>query len=402
MKKLLYLTMTLYLCVILTGCTIKHHTKTIIKFSTWGSESEIKILKPLLKDFEKENPDITVELIHIPKNYFQKLHLLVASNLTPDVIFINNTSAPIYYQNGILQDLTPYFNNKKDFFTQSLDGFKYQNRLYAIPRDISNLVIYYNKDLFEKYHVNYPNKNWTLEDFLETAKKLTHKNLFGVGFEDSPLYWTPFLWSNGGDLIDMKNPKSLEGLQFYANLRNKYKVAPPKSFYGNTTMSELFMESKIAMQINGRWCVPRYREDLRFDWDIAPFPKGKNGSIVDGDSSGWAMSANSKHKKEAWKLIYFLSSEKSSKKFTSSGLIIPAQVNVANSEIFLNKTQKPKNSQIFIDIIKTSKPTFANKNFSEMQDLVQEIIEPVFNGQKTSKQAFNDKNIKKIDELLEF
>src|SRR5574344_2499900 len=76
--------------------------KTHIKFTSWGSQSEITILKPILAQFEKENPDIKVEFVHIPQNYFQKLHLLFASNLAPDVLFINNLYLPIYANAGVL------------------------------------------------------------------------------------------------------------------------------------------------------------------------------------------------------------------------------------------------------------------------------------------------------------
>jgi multiple sugar transport system substrate-binding protein len=54
----------------------------------------------MLNDFETKNPDLKVEFIHVPQNYFQKLHLLFASNLAPDVIFINNLYSPIYIKAG--------------------------------------------------------------------------------------------------------------------------------------------------------------------------------------------------------------------------------------------------------------------------------------------------------------
>ena len=79
--------------------------RVVIQFSSWGSESEISILKPILKDFEKENPDIKIDFMHIPQNYFQKLHLLFASNTSPDVIFINNQYLPIYANAGVLEEL---------------------------------------------------------------------------------------------------------------------------------------------------------------------------------------------------------------------------------------------------------------------------------------------------------
>ena len=71
-----------FVCLILAGLLCYHQfvnntpQKTVIQFSSWGSESEIKILKPILIEFEKQNPDIKVELLHIPQNYFQKIHLL--------------------------------------------------------------------------------------------------------------------------------------------------------------------------------------------------------------------------------------------------------------------------------------------------------------------------------------
>ena len=65
-------------------------TRDVIQFASWGSKSEVEIIKPILKDFEKENPSIKIDFMHIPQNYFQKIHLLFASNTAPDVIFINN------------------------------------------------------------------------------------------------------------------------------------------------------------------------------------------------------------------------------------------------------------------------------------------------------------------------
>ena len=409
---------SLILSALLVGC-VKPDTRTVIKFSSWGSESEVKILKPVIEEFEKQNPDIKVDFMHIPNNYAQKLHLLVASNLTPDVIFINNYSAPLYFENNVFLNLNPYLKKdnlikEKDFYSGALKGFRKGNNLYAVPRDISNLVVYYNKDIFDKYHVKYPDENWTYDDFLATAKKLTkdtnndgRTDVFGVGFEELPLFWMPFLWSNGGDLVDIQTkmveinkPQSLEGLQFYVDLRNKHHVAPTRAELGSLRNSQMFLNQKIAMQISGRWSVPRYRTDADFDWDIAKFPNGKVGSIVDVDSSGWAISKTSQNPDKAWRLVRFLASKNSIAAFSKDGLIIPARIDVANSNTFLSKGEKPAHSKIFLEAIKTAKTTPANKNFQEIQDVTIEILEPVFNGQKTVKEAFTSDTINKLKTLL--
>ena len=417
-KKILQILLISCSLLTLNAC-IKKDGKTAIRFSSWGSESEMAILKPILSEFEKENRDLKVELIHIPSNYFQKLQLMIASNLTPDVMFLNNLNGPIYAEGNTLTDISRLIKNdshdlQKSFFKESLEALTYKGKLYAIPRDISNLVIFYNKDLFDEYKVPYPKSNWTYNDFLSTAQKLTHDtnndnrpDIFGFGFEELSLFWTPFLWSNGGGIIssdlktvEINKPESIKSIQFYADLRNRYHVAPKKDESASAKMSQFFIQGKLAMQINGRWAVPRYRKDLNFRWDIAPFPNGTKGSIVDADASGWAISESSSHKKEAWRLIKFLSSKKTILKFTQDGLIVPARIDAAYSETFLSKDQDPKNSRLFIDIIPHSKPTPANQNYQEILDALNSTLEPVWNGKKTAKQSIDGEITNKIRDLL--
>ena len=413
----------IFFLILSAGCTHIHESKVktakIIKFSSWGSESEVKVIKPLIREFEKQNPEIKVDFIHIPKNYFQKMHLMVASNLTPDVVFINNLSGPLYAGNNVFLDLSGYLKNddtlsKKDFFPQALEAFTYKGKFYAIPRDISNLVIYYNKDLFDKYHVAYPKKNWTFEEFLLTSRKLT-KDLnadgkidqFGVSFEEAPLFWLPFLWSNGGGIINknldsiiIDKPASLEALQFYADLRNKYHAAPTKSEAGSATMAQLFMQQKVAMHISGRWSTPGYRKNLDFSWDTARFPRGKAGSVVDCDTSGWAISSSSKYPKESWRLIKFLANRKSAENFAQSGLIVPARIDAANSEDFLDKKLPPENSKVFVNIISDSVPTPVIENYQELTDILDSALEPLWLGEKTAKEVIDKNLIKNLRKKL--
>ena len=137
--------------ILLSGCTPKD-TRTHLQFSSWGSKSELEILEPILEEFEKENPEIKIDFMHIPQNYFQKLHLLFASNTVPDVIFINNLYLPIYADAGKLEDLTDYNLTDEDFYPKATEALSRNGKIYGIPRDVSNLVIFYNKEIFDKNH----------------------------------------------------------------------------------------------------------------------------------------------------------------------------------------------------------------------------------------------------------
>lgn len=380
-------------CILAFFHTPKKESKTVIKFSSWGSKSETTLLLPLIKDFEQKNPDIKVEFIHIPQNYFQKLHLLFASNLAPDVVFINNYYAVKYINSNLLEDLTPYIN-KQEYFQKSLDGFTSKGKVYAIPRDVSNLVIYYNKDSFKRYGIACPDKNWTIDDYIKTGQKIFEKSegkVWGTSFETDTIFWLPYLFSFGASILDEKgnikisDENALDAIDLYSSLANEYKIAPKKSDSASLTMAQLFLQQRIAMHLSGRWLVPKYRNEADFDWDIAPFPKGSAGSVVNIDSSGYALSKSSKHKKEALKFIEYISSKESLNKLSQSGLIVPARKDSAYSDFFLNPKQKPLNAKVFLDCIETGRATPVNEHYQRITDKLNTVLEPVFLGQKKAR-----------------
>ena len=385
MKKIFQFLSIFFIAFLLTGCH-QNGNPDYLTFSTWGSQTEIKIIKSLINDFTTKT-NIKVKIIHIPQNYYQKLHLLFASKQEPDVIFINNYYLPLYAKSNHLLDLTNDFEvEKNNYFQNSLRALSVDNKLYAIPRDISSMVVYYNKDIFKQKNIAYPNKNWTIDDFFDDVRKISDGNIFGINLESDIIYWQQLLWSNNefifnndGDFVLSKNTDTLKK---YIELRTKDIAAPTKAQIANKTTAQLFLEQKIAMQISGRWLVPKYRNEARFDWDIINLPNGINGSVSASDSSGWAVSKNTKKKEEAIKLIKFLSSSQSIEKLAKTGLITPARKDIAYSDLFLRKDLKPSNSIIFLEINKNSIKTPLPDNYNKKIEKLNYILEPYFNGIK--------------------
>lgn len=380
--------------------------KEVIRFSTWGSQSEKEILSVIIDKFEKENPNIKIELLHIPQNYFQKIQLLFASGLEPDVIFLNNQNIQMYINANLLEDLSLYFPNSANiFFNQAIDCFKENEKLYAIPRDISNLVIYYNKDLFKKENITVPNKINSIYELKDLAKRVSNKDTFGINFEENSLFWSYYLASNGGGILSddkksviINNKNSIEALNLYSSMIKEH-IAPSKAEIGSMTTAQMFINGKLAMYLSGRWLVPKFRETLKFDWDIIEFPSNETNKLYI-DSSGWALSKNSKQKENAVKFIKYLSSKESIDDFSKSGLIVPARIDSAYNSEFINKTLNPKNSIIYIKMLENAKPTPVNENYSTINDIINEKAQTIFSGEKKAIEAFNEKTIKDIESLL--
>lgn len=375
-----------------------------IKFSSWGSQSEVIILKKLISEYEEKNPDINIEFIHIPQNYFQKIQLLFASNLQPDVIFFNNQNIQMYIKAGLLEDLTPYINKNK-FFPQAIECFENNNKIYAVPRDISTLILYYNKNILKNKNINLYTDLKSINDLKNISIKLKSKENFGINFEEDSLYWSYFLASNGGGIISddkksiiINKKESIEALKIYSDLINKYNAAPTKAQIGSMTSAQMFINGQLAMYLGGRWMVPKFREAINFEWDTAEFPSGNNKLYI--DASGWAVSAKSRNKQEAVKFIQYLSSEQTLTKLAQTGLIIPAAINSAKQIIKEDKTKYPEHSYLFTDMIYNTKPTPINENYSAINDIIKEKSQSIFNGHLSPEKAFDEKTIKKLESLL--
>ena len=400
MKKFLVTFLILIFIPIFTACKGNNNDKTVIRFSSWGSKTEYAILKQIIEDYENKNPAVKIEFIHVPENYFRKLHLLYASKTEPDVVFVNNTYAPLYIKADLFEDLSS-LNTDNAFFKSATDCFTYNGKLFAIPRDVSGLVIYVNKDI-----IKFPEKIKSIYDLKKYAKISTTENRFGLNFENNPLFWIYYLEYFGGGILSddgqkiiFNSEESKKGLEFYSDLINKDGSVPHKSQMSGMTSAQMFINGKITMYLSGRWLVPKFRETVKFDWDIIPFPYDNNSKNLI-DASGWAVSKSSKHKKEAFDFVKYLSSKEVSEIFTKSGLITPARTDVANSEIFLSKEQKPKSSHVFIDIMKNSKSTPVNENYAKITDEIINATEPVFNGTKTVNELMNknfEEKLKKFE-----
>lgn len=356
LKRLLVL---IFGILVLCGCSSKNNAE-IITFSSWGSVTEVGIIKKIISDFEKENPGIKIKFLHVPQNYFQKLHLLFASNTPPDVIFINNLYLPVYANK--LADLSN-FVNKDEFYEQSLSALSYEGKLLAIPRDISNLVLYVNLDLLTKI-----SQNLTMTEFLALAKEVSKNGIYGIGMEDEAYYLLPYLSYFGEDFETILSSEHSKGLEFYKDLKNKEKAAPKKSQVGSSTLAQMFLDKKIAMYLSGRWMYPKITEKADFKWQIISFPKGE--FLLPCDSSGWSISKDSKHKESAIRFVQYLSDKKSSEYFTDTGLIVPARKSV--SERLNNKKH---NEQVFLTVINNSKNTKVTKDYKKKIDKINRLLQ---------------------------
>ncbi|MBW7927633.1 MAG: extracellular solute-binding protein [Fimbriimonadaceae bacterium] len=167
------------------GCsTITGDGRTVVRVATWGGagdDSEFaKVEREIFAEFERQNPDIDIRLELIPgsQEYVRKMLLNFIARSEPEVMLLDASSAAVFVDNGVLKDLTPIIAKDQSFdldayFPNVVDIARRGDQVYAIPKDFTPMVLYYNRRLFDAAGVGYPKDHWTYEEFLDAAKRRT-------------------------------------------------------------------------------------------------------------------------------------------------------------------------------------------------------------------------------------
>ena len=346
--------------------------KVVVEWFNYVTPELLKLFEDeLIPAFEKQHPKIKIHLISTlgDTGFEAKLLTLIAGDIAPDVIRVTQLNFPYFATKDMLLDVNPLIKNDPefdihDYFERITDGMRYQGKLLGLPSDFSTIVLFYNKRLFDEYGVPYPDETWDYKKFLWAARKLTRDtDGDGVtdqfGFANAPRYnrWPGWVWVFGGDLFTpdvkrctMDDPKSIEGFKFYVDLSTKYKVSPTTAESAGRDYEELFLAERIAMIADSRYIYKRFADGVSFPWDIAPMPKGecRATTYIWG---GYSILKSSKHPKEAWEFLKFLSDREGALLNTKAGNALPAHKQVAVSEVMHRSGVSPPHDRIFLDAI---------------------------------------------------
>lgn len=371
MKKIIVLSLLVISGVFIVGCGEnkgnedgRNEGKQTITYAIWDTNQE-KGMKEMANSFEKENPDIKVNVEVTPwDQYWTKLDAAATGESLPDVFWMHSNESYRYMSNGILMDLTETLKTSKK---TSLDNFPKNiselyalgGKQYAMPKDIDTIGLWYNKTLFDNASISYPDETWTLEIFLAAAKKLTdeEKGIYGFtavnnGHEG---YWN-FIFQNEGKIMsaDRKtsaftDPKTVEAIQFYADLINKYKVSPSADQLAENKPVSFIQSGRSAMGFFGSWMLADFKENdyMKENTDVAVLPQGiKRASVYNG--LGNAVAATTKHKEAALKFIEYLASKEANLISAKTGAAIPAYEGTADEWV---KNTENYNVKAYVDML---------------------------------------------------
>ncbi len=363
----------------------------------------ISDLEATIAAFEQSHPGIHVKYQTASWDaYFTKLQTMVASHKAPDAFELNYENFVTYASRGALADLDPLIAADKSFdpaiYNQrALDIFKEKGKQYGLVESFSNVVLFYNKDLFDAAGVAYPEPSWTWTDELAAAEKLTDPAK-GVWGDYAPIQFWEFyktIAQNGGSILSpdkktvtIDSPQNVETLTWMIDKVNKYHVSPSEAQMGGQKSEDLFMAGKLAMVRTGIWLLGSFQE-APFNWDIALEP-GKTQKAHHFFANAAAISANSAHKQAAYEWIKFLTSSREAVEIRiKAGWELPAVSDPSYLKAYLDQPV-PEHREVIFQALDTAVVPPVIGNWNQLTDVVGKELDQARLGRKTPAQALKD------------
>jgi multiple sugar transport system substrate-binding protein len=402
-------TRSLTICLLLLTVACRSQPATNITFLVFGDPAERQAYVELVEAFHQVQPDVRVTLTHVPspREYRTRLATEFAAGSPPDITLMNYRRYAAFAAAGLLEPLGPYLEQSSligpaDFYEVTIEAFTWQGSLVCLPQNIASLVVYYNRDLFDAAGLAYPGDQWHWDEFLATAQALTRDlngdgriDQYGLGLEPTLFRLAPFVWQNGGPIVDdlmtpgrltLTRPPSLEAFQWFVDLRQVHGVAPGRVEEASQDSESRFMAGTVAMYLNSRRGTPTYREITAFRWDIAPLPHGRTAAGI-LHSDAYCLSAATGNKAAAWSFIEFANGIEGQTILADSGRTVPSLKTVAESDAFLESGLAPARSTVFIDTIPTLQRVPVISTWEEIERTADAEIERAFYGDISVEEA---------------
>lgn len=411
MKKrlMVVLAMTLSASMLFTACSSGSSStsssskeKASIKISTWAGADESKEFQKIIDKLNEKSTEYKIVQDSNPADYDTRLTTQLSGKGGPDIFWVSAQRASQLAAKGAMLDITDKLSSSKkdaaktsDYFEESLAPFKNNGKIYGLPWIMQPVVMYYNKDLFDKAGVSYPDGTWNWDKFTDAAKKLTAdsngKHPGDKGFDKSNVKqwgttlngWPPVqicIWQNGGDVIsedltnspiDTKEAKG--GFKFYADLINSDMV-PTQQIIKDRGFDTMFKNQQVAMFMGG--AADSLETQVKFKCAVAEVPAGPTGiKATFGDILGMGINVNTKNANAAFDALIDLTQA------INEWKVMPPRKSLATEEKM--KELHPERADAMKSIVNSmsyAKPYRYYENYPDWDNIFQtQLMDPVIN-----------------------
>jgi multiple sugar transport system substrate-binding protein len=371
-----------------------------IRLLVFGAPEELKAFRDLVTAFRRVEPGVAVKLVEASdrEDLLTRLSTSFAGGTPPDLFLLNYRFYAQFAAKRVLEPVEDWVAastvfQQRDFHPQALDAFRFGGKLTCLPQNISSLVVYYNRSMFRRAGLADPRAGWTWDDMVGAARALTRDadgdgrpDQHGLGVDPEVIRLAPFVWSNGGQLVDdttrptafrLQEPAAVEALRRFLDLHRVHRVVPGQAEAEAESHEARFQNGRLGMIMSSRRSTPAFRQITAFDWDVAALPRlAQPASVLHSDA--WCMTAASGNKDAAWRFMELALGPDGQRITAATGRTVPSLIELSTSAAFLDPKAKPASSRVFVDTIPVVRRLPSVSTWPEIEDVANAVLERAF------------------------
>ncbi len=369
-------------------------TITYCNFNSSGGNEET--LAKMVEAFEAQYPGIKVQVETIGYNdYFTQMQTRVAGKTAPDCYELNIENFAAYANKGQLAEISGV--DVSGLNDTALNAFKVDGKQYGLPESFSNVVLIYNKDLFDQAGVAYPTADWTQAELQEAAEKIRAlgDDIFGI--------WQPITYNEffkvaaqyGGALLNedkteftINSPENLAAATALVDRVLVSNVQPNAVQQGGMGDWDMFMSGRLGMIPTGIWAFQTFTDGCDFEWDIVVEP-GSTRKATHFFSNCVVMNPETKHPEEVatW-LAWLASSTTAADIRLAAGWDLPALKDMDALSAYLEITP-PDNREAVFDSLNYLVMPPVIEDYALMSDIITQKLAAAAEGSITVQEALD-------------
>lgn len=398
----------------------------VLKYTGWGSPAEKKTTQNVIKNFEKEHPNVKVEYVHIPTDYNTKLTTMIAAGQGPDLALLNGDTALQWATQGKLKNMLELAEGDTEFnLDEILPQTVYwwdEGKACGVNGALEVFTLIYNTDIFAEAGIEVPtteDKAWTWDEFVEVARTLTidqsdrnaldpnfdAKNIkqFGTYIPGGALmlsyamaYTNQDFLTEDGTKVNLSGTPAMEAIQKFADLINVYHVAPSPAQSKNLPGASTALASKkVAMVWDGQWALMDMAANkVNFNVGIPPKMFDKPMTIALGEPV--VVFESTKYPQEAWELQKAFMNPENTMELIEGGLWMPVKSEWYEKEELINQwaVNNAAHPDGYIDAVMNNgfangvpNLTYSIKNFPKIMDVLNPALDKVWLGESSAEDA---------------
>jgi multiple sugar transport system substrate-binding protein len=339
--------------------------KVQLVYQDWPAH--LPMAQQMLEEFHATHPNIRVFYVPDPVNLEERMLADLQAGTAPDVFQGCCTHFPTWAQMGYNLDLRPYVEADLDQATiDDWDRAQYEalftpdGRQFGLPKYHGALALYYNKDLFDEYGVDYPDGTWDHDDYLWAMKHLTddrddngRTDLWGSMLDISWDRIQVHVNGWGGHLVDpddptrcrMCEPEAMAAMEWIRNRMWDNRVMATFLDVQNLATRRAFIAKRVAMVEDGSWALKDILTGADFRIGVAPFPAGPVRRVTLATTDGFGIYAGTKHPDAAWELVKFLISKEYGQAMARANLLQPARASLVDEWVGFIRQEFPQKAE---------------------------------------------------------